>query len=188
MIPPHFAHLPGDMQLFPNCPDFFPLFILPTPKGVFYSHPVLFRDALSWLILLLRKVLSYNREETAPLVLKQIFMWNLTSTLMFSKTISHTTFWGRFSRKSGFVSYHLWSVSLSYLLYCHLFHHFHHVFFYSKECQSPFFGLSQVFLMVCTHITQATASSKHTSSDLFLRMLQTPPFQVNTTTHYPKFS
>lgn len=139
MIPPHFAHLPGDMQLFPNCPDFFPLFILPTPKGVFYSHPVLFRDALSWLILLLRKVLSYNREETAPLVLKQIFMWNLTSTLMFSKTISHITFWGRFSRKSGFVSYHLWSVSLSYLLYCHLFHHFHHVFFYSKECQSPFF-------------------------------------------------
>lgn len=161
MIPPHFAHLPGDMQLFPNCPDFFPLFILPTPKGVFYSHPVLFRDALSWLILLLRKVLSYNREETAPLVLKQIFMWNLTSTLMFSKTISHTTFWGRFSRKSGFVSYHLWSVSLSYLLYCHLFHHFHHVFLYSKEFQSPFFGLSQVFFMVYTHYPSYSFKQAH---------------------------
>lgn len=188
MIPPHFAHLPGDMQLFPNCPDFFPLFILPTPKGVFYSHPVLFRDALSWLILLLRKVLSYNREETAPLVLKQIFMWNLTSTLMFSKTISHTTFWGRFSRKSGFVSYHLWSVSFH--ISCTVTYFTISIMCSSiqKNVKAHFFGLSQVFLMVCTHITQATASSKHTSSDLFLRMLQTPPFQVNTTTHYPKFS
>lgn len=60
------------------------------------------------------------------------------------------------------------------------------VLLYSKECQS--LGVCQAFLVVCTHITQATASSKHTARDLFPRMLQTPPFQVNTTTHYPKFS
>lgn len=138
--------------LFPNCPDFFPLFILNTPKGVFYSHPVLFRDALSWLILLLSKVLSYNREETAPLVLKQISMRNLTSTLMFSKTVSHATFWGRSSRKAGFVSYHLWSVSLSYLLYCHPCHHCQSIVCSSsqKNAKARFLGCLRLFSW-CVH-------------------------------------
>lgn len=52
-----------------------------------------------------------------------LFMWNLTFTLVFPKTVSYVTFWARSSKKAGFVSYHLWSISSSYLLYCQAFLH-----------------------------------------------------------------
>lgn len=63
------------------------------------------------------KAAAYNRDETAAfiVVLKETFTWSLTSTPMFSKTISHIVFP---PRKTCFVSYHLWSVSLSSLLHC----------------------------------------------------------------------
>lgn len=74
-------------------------------------------------LLLLSQAHSYNREETAALILKETSTWNLTFTLMFLKTVSHVTFWASSSKKAGFVSYHLWSISLSYPSYCQPFLH-----------------------------------------------------------------
>lgn len=96
--PPCFACISVGIQWFLNCPDYFLLFILQTPTGMSsQSLSSLHRCTVSVLLLNYwreRKAAAYNRDETAAfiVVLKETFTWSLTSTPMFSKTISHIVF------------------------------------------------------------------------------------------------
>lgn len=87
---------------------------------------------------------------------QQLLFWNklLCETWhlhLFSKTASHVTFWARSSKKAGFVSYHLWSISLSYLLYCQPFLHCQSIMCSSIErnVKPVFWGVR--FFSWCVH-------------------------------------
>lgn len=149
------------MQPFPNCLDFFPLFILPTPTQISHSCPALFRrtaliNNFSWAKLCLtagkrQQLLFWNKLWCGT--------WHLHSCFMMSPTSS--------SEQDPLRKQDLWAITCDpylhrYLLYCQPFLQSIVCSSIQKNAKTHFLGC-QAFLMVCTCITQATASGKHTA-------------------------